>query len=85
MICLKIGQRKMKFKIIEYVMNWKIGSNLFRKVYNPLLSGVISLKRIFYLKKMNFDWKGDQNIRLFEDLRLCPFHMIDEFPFLVYT
>ena len=44
----------MKFKIIEYVMNWKIGSNLFRKVYNPLLSGVISLKRIFYLKKMNF-------------------------------
>ena len=66
-------------------MNWKIGSNLFRKVYNPLLSGVISLKRILYLKKMNFVGKGNQNIRLFEELRLCPFHMIDEFPFLVCT
>ena len=44
MICLEIGQRKMKLKIIEYVMNWKIGSNRFCKVYNPLLSGVTPLE-----------------------------------------
>ena len=60
MICLEIGQRKMKLKIIEYVMNWKIGSNRFCKVYNPLLSGVISLKGILYLKKMHFVGKDDQ-------------------------
>lgn len=85
MICLEIGQRKMKLKIIEYIMNWKIGSNRFCKVYNPLLSGVTSLKRILYLKKMHFVGKDDQKIRLFEKLRLSPCHMIDEFPCLVCT
>lgn len=85
MICLEIGQRKMKLKIIEYVMNWKIGSTRFCKVYNPLLSGVTSLKRILYLKKMHFVGKDDQKVRLFEELRISPFHMINEFPCLVCT
>ena len=86
MICLEIGQRKMKLKIIEYVMNWKIGSNRFCKVYNPLLSGVTPLKRILYLKKkMHFVGKDDQKVQLFEELRLSQFHMIDEFPCFVCT
>ena len=57
MICLEIGQRKMKLKIIEYIMNWKIGSNRFCKVYNPLLSGVISLKRILLFEENAFCWQ----------------------------